>query len=415
MQKKKLISSTEIATIINRYVSGESVKEIATLLNISKSTVWSHLRAAKLISKPKKGNPTFTDEQILELVKEIELGKSIRQIAKERELPYATIQKNLQKLNLGLKEKNKAGRSEKLSMEQIIEICLSYKEGTSSMELGKKYNVSKDTILKYIKDQNIEIRKDRKPRITKNTLSTNELEDIYLKYKQGFSIEYLATEYNIKAFSLRNQLKKCGFIISNIKIDSKQKREIRKKYKMGQSSVDLAKEYSVSHTLINEILTKRPNIQKHRHSSKTLKFNESKLTPEIIQEIFSKYSEGLDIHLIAESMQLTSAVVSKVINRRIQTNLTEEQIKELCLNYQKGEKVRFLAKNFGLSEEKIRIVFKSRGIEATNTIKLTPIQINEITDFYRKGYSATQISKTLNINESTVRYHIEKITNHKSN
>lgn len=414
MSQSDRLNIEKIKAILDKYVSGESVKDIAVSLSVSKSTVWSHLRTAKLISKPKKGSPTFTDEQILELVKEIELGKSIRQIANERGLPYTTIQKSLQKLNLGLKEKNKAGRSGKLSTQQITEICSNYKEGISSIELGKKYNVSKDTILKYIKEQDIEIRKDRKPRITKNTLSTNELEDIYLKYKQGLSIEHLATEYKVKAFSLRNQLKKHGFVISNIKIDSNQKRDICKKYKMGQSSVDLAKEYSVSHTLINEILSKYPSIQKHRHSSKTLKSNNSKLTPEIIREIFSKHSEGLTIHLIGECMQLSSSIVSKVINRRIQTNLTEEQIQKICVDYQRGEKIRFLAKNFGLSEEKIRIILKSRGIEATNANKLTPAEINEITDFYQKGSSAAQISKTLNINEPSVRYHIKKIINHKS-
>lgn len=413
MEKKKL-TATEITTILDRYIAGESVEDIARSLSISKSTVWSHLRVAKLISKPKKGNPSFTDEQILELVKEIELGKSIRQIAKERQLPYATVQKNLQKLNLDLKEKNRGGRTEKLSKEEIIQICLSYKEGVSSIELGKKYNVSKDTILKYIKEQNIEINRNSKQRITKNTLPINKLENIYLRYKEGISIETLAIEYNVKAFSLRNQLKKTGFILSNVKIDNREKREIRKKYKNGQSSVDLAKEYNVSHTLINEILSNRPNIEKHRHSSKTLKANESKLSSEIIQEIFNKHSNGFDIDLIAESLQLTPELVSKVINRRIKTNLAEEQIQKLCTEYEKGQKVLFLAKSFDLSEEKVRIILKSRGVKAINANKLTLGEINEITNFYQKGISPVKIAKILNINESTIRYHIKKTTKENS-
>lgn len=410
MQKKKL-GSTEIKSIINQYISGESVEKIAASLAISKSTAWSHLRAAGIISKPKKGNPTFTDEQLLEIVKEIEVGKSIRQIAKEKDLPYATVQKNLQKLNLGLKEKNRGGRTEKLSTEEVMAICLSYKEGVSSIELGKKYNVSKDTILKYIKEQNINVDKSSRKRITKNTLPINELENIHTRYKEGISIEVLAIERNISQLSLRNQLKKHGLVISNIKVTDKQKREIRKKYKKGQSSVDLAKEYNVSHTLINEILNNRPNIEKHRHSSKTLKANESKLSPEIIREIFSKHSEGFNIDLIAEQVQLTPNIVSKVINRRIKTNLTEEQIQKLCVDYEKGKKIRFLAKKLGLSEEKVRIILKSRGIKATNTNKLMPSKIRKIKSLYEKGVSATAIAELLSINERTIRYHLQKFTN----
>ena len=405
----------QIKDIVNKYLAGEDAETLATQFGVSKTSVWSYLRQLQVISKPKKGIITLGEDQLLDLAKEIENGKSIREAAKEKGIPYATLQSNLKKLNLDLSENKTIGRKEKLSVDQIAEICSKYKEGLSSIQLAEMYNVSKDTVLKCLKTNKIEInrsgREKNKNKKNASMFSFSELQSLHLQYKAGASIESLAKQYNVGQWYLRQQFKENNLSISNKKLSDIDKKDIKKRYKKGENIIDLAEIYNVSKTLISEILeSKGVKKREERRSTKSLKANKSKITPEAIQNILKRHSEGVDLNLLAQEVALPVTTVSKIINRRIKTNLKDEQIEELCQKYLQGEKIGMLATIFHLSQNKIRIILKSRGIPTQHTRKLTPSQKLEINQLYSLGCSPTAIATTFNVSPTTIRKLVNKLT-----
>lgn len=403
----KKLTEIQIQNISSKYLSGESISSLASNFGVSKNTIWAHLQNLNVITKRE---PTFGEKQLLDLAEEVSRGKSIRQVAKEKGVPYATLQTNLKKLNLDLAKNRKSGRKEVLSSEQVIEICSKYTQGLSSVKLGEIYNVSKDTIRKYLKENHVPMNPvgmHKYPDSTDNKLSFSQLENIYLQYKQGTNIESLGKQHNVSSYYLREQFKKNNLLVSNKKLTDKQKKEIVKRYKEGSNSIDLAREYNVSHTLINEILNAK-HIGKHRYSSKTIKANKSKLAPEVIQLILKKHYDGISVDLISQETEVPISVISKLVNRRIKTGLTEEEIRDLCQQYQEGQKTSILSEKFNLSLAKIAVLLKSRGIQAVHTNKLTPDQKKEIEALYAQGFRIAYIAKCFNISDTSIRYIINK-------
>lgn len=89
----------------------------------------------------------------------------------------------------------------KLSIKDIQDICDSYRYGSTCEEIGKKYNLSRGTVLNILHDNNVEVRKCGRRRKLSNSSTICKL------YKQGYSSTQLGKLFNLARSTIRTILR----------------------------------------------------------------------------------------------------------------------------------------------------------------------------------------------------------------
>lgn len=129
--------------IKNLYLSGRSIREIASQLNMSYSTVRKILKDSKIQFRGRISYETINE--IIELAKQ---GYSANKISKLKKLNINTVLRILKKYKL-VKTKRK------LSSEDIEKIKNMYLNGESIYRIAKLLNISTNLVVYHLKKLNI--------------------------------------------------------------------------------------------------------------------------------------------------------------------------------------------------------------------------------------------------------------------
>jgi len=101
-------------------------------------------------------------------------------------------------------------RRKKITPEQELEICSRYIAGESSIALGKEYKVTNNTILKYLKRNEVARRTRNETQMGKSKIAPAKQQDIINRYSQGERSKALAVEYKVSHGTILNILRKAG-------------------------------------------------------------------------------------------------------------------------------------------------------------------------------------------------------------
>ena len=186
-----------------------------------------------------------------EIIRKYQNGMSANELAKEYYVSKPTIGRLLKREEIKIRHGSEAYLGKVLPAEEIIK---KYQGGMNTYELAKEYNVSDSTIGCLLKNAGVKMRRLSEARFGKILPSKN----IITQYQNGMSMPQLSKQYRISEHAITNLLKK-----ENIKIrhgsEAKLRmilpsREIAEKYQNGMNTVELAKEYNVTYPTIKRLL-----------------------------------------------------------------------------------------------------------------------------------------------------------------
>lgn len=243
-------------------------------------------------------------------------GKTVKELADEYDVNLQTIYRILKKCEV---KPAGAGRPKTFSSEQEDKIIEEYENGISSVDIAKKYKVSATTVLNVIKSKGVPIRKSGP--------------------QQGKDVD----TYNFKR-----------------KVAKDDHEAIAEKYQQGESTPKLAKEFGVSRERICKIL-----------DSMGVDRRSKKINPEEIKRILDLYQIGHSIKVISEKTDRSqSTIVSILSSKGIKIErgrgvrkIKKEDYAELIKRYQKGDKLKDIAKTYGVKAPTIGHILKTLGIE----------------------------------------------------
>ena len=158
-------------------------------------------------------------------------------------------------------KKDQIPHNKLFTLEQQEEICKQYINGLSTVEIGKAYDCHKSIISRLLVGCNVKMRHAGHyaiGRVPPNKLFTDEQEkeicDIYIN-NINLNITSVARIYGCDRTVISDILDKRKIVKrSRSRLTDVQKEMIREEYKMGRSSLKLAKRYDVSKTTILRFL-----------------------------------------------------------------------------------------------------------------------------------------------------------------
>ncbi len=184
-------------------------------------------------------------QQIHKLHKE---GKTLREIAQQLQYHHKTISKYLKQM--GAKITNKGNTGKLLPITQLTYktikdrdqiITSEYQKGIGSTSIARNLNISKRTVLRILKKNNIKCN-------NKYTKSRPSKQVVKEKYTSGIRIEKIALQHNVPDYVIRQQL---GDLIRTPGETMSQLRGLEKKitrlYQDGLSTYDIADVLGLSH------------------------------------------------------------------------------------------------------------------------------------------------------------------------
>lgn len=210
-RKAKLITPEKEAEIISLYQQGFNLKKITTIYGVSPQRIKEIIEKNNIVIRTSKSyNIKLTPEKEAEIINLYQQGFSLKKIVDICNLSDSSVFKALHKNNV---ETNKIrGRQPKVvTPEQELEVINLYQQGFNTQEVSNMCKIPKATITKKLKQNNITIRnynRNSNPNnYSLNTTREQELEIINL-YKQGHSVELIASICKIPHPVVRNRLKK---------------------------------------------------------------------------------------------------------------------------------------------------------------------------------------------------------------
>lgn len=145
MAERKKITKEEIDRICELYEDGLSVSEMVKVTNIKQKIIYEILR--KNDFKLTRIHGRIAKEIIDKYLQ----GQNIKQLSDEYNFKDSTISKFLKNNNIEI-------RKEKFNEEEKNNICLDYQNGLSEKKVGEKYNTYPRTIRKILKEKGVTIR-----------------------------------------------------------------------------------------------------------------------------------------------------------------------------------------------------------------------------------------------------------------
>ena len=331
-QKQKI--DLPINEIVKKWKRGSTKTELAIEYGISYFTINSRISEYyEKIEKPKRRQKI--ELPINEIIEKWKQGATQRELAKEYGVSVNTIGRRIAEYHKKI-GKPRPRPKPKPRMELLIdEIVEKWKQGATQRELAKEYEISYFTINSRISEYYEKIGKPR-PRPKPKPRMELPIDEIVEKWKQGSTIKELAKEYGVSQTTINKRISEYYENIGKSKPKRKTKKElpideIVEKWEKGVTQRELTKEYGVSYrtiqSRISQYYDKNEDNEKIKKDEKKLKVMKSS---SIIAEYLKK---GLTIEQI-ESIALKQNIIipQKVIEKAIQRNEQLEKNKEEELN-----------------------------------------------------------------------------------
>lgn len=134
-KKPKLLSDAQIAEAAERWVKGETLKDIALSYGVSTERLWAYTKIAR-IGKSRK---SLTDAQIAEAVECWVQGESLKDIASRYGISVALIRLYTR---IGRARKKRISRPFSISEQQISAAMVQWELGVPTNAIAEEYGVS---------------------------------------------------------------------------------------------------------------------------------------------------------------------------------------------------------------------------------------------------------------------------------
>lgn len=301
------------------YKEGKTITEIARKFEVSHNTIKSRIKELGIY----EGNNRTTyrknvdNEKLIEMYKE---GYSLEDIAKTVGMSSWGVRDRLKMLGEYYVRDN-VKRKRKVSDKDIIEL---YNKGTSISEIANKHNVTYCNVLQRVKELGIYKRRGDRPDIKgeKNPLYRDDVDNKKLidMYNEGYSIAYLAKEFNMSKGGILNRVKalgvyrkrgsKYGMPVINGK--NKNDDEMIDLYKSGVRISELAKKYNMTYKGIQYRLKVLGAYEKKGIEGEN---NPAYRNDVDNDKIINMYKNGISVAKIADTVGMSKSGIVKRLKR----------------------------------------------------------------------------------------------------
>lgn len=312
MGKGKTLTEEQVKEIIQQYLLQKPIIEIAKTLQISKSSIWSHLRTQGLISTSKRAR-IFTNEQVEEINSLYIQGNSSRKIASILGVAVSTVTQVLKDKNIKLDRTGRPKITDTLSQDEINKIITMYSNGIPTSQIGHHFNLSRDVIRKYLHTWGVPV---KKAPLYKKLLSNEQITSICNLYQQRETIDNLATAYNLNQNTIKTILRDNNVKVSHKKIESnkkvlslEQQQEVIMAYKQGGNFLDIGEKFGVSKYTIERII-KTNNIPIKKNYKRALSSKKEK-------EVIEAYKKRVAISDIAKDFSVSENTIRRILKANI--------------------------------------------------------------------------------------------------
>ena len=301
-----------------------------------------------------------------------------------------------------------------------------YKDGENSVEIAKDYNCSAATILKVIKSVDSSIIRSKgkcpKPRAL-TSKAWNDANEITERYKNGESSYALSKEYGCSAATILKIIRSVDDSIVRIGKTNKNYQskawdnanEIAERYKNGESSYVLSKEYGYSAATIIKIVRSVDSDIIIRDKNNKKRSSKAWGDANIITE---RYRNGESSKQLSKDYKTSPGTIIKIVrsidSSIIRSNLsssfnnkidfTDDDVKHIVHWYANGGTLSDIAKNYNCSTRPIKRVLKENNITLRGN---TPYK----TSYYEsKGYVDMKDGTDISMGNKEVN-EIDELTN----
>ncbi|WP_048191062.1 helix-turn-helix domain-containing protein [Methanobacterium sp. SMA-27] len=250
---KRIITPEIERHICKEYQKGTPTGELASNCEVSRKTILKYLKKnnIKLNPKSKKVYPHLSVEEEENICNDYLDGLSSVKIANMYRRNPNTIIKVLRRNNIEIKS---SGRVQKVNTDNQTTICKKYKLGATTYDLADEFDVSPVTIHTILKIHKIEIRKRGEHSIIFSKL---DIKQICNAYDEGSTSLELGEKYNCSPSSIINVLQENSIKIRDSTIfNVKEEKSICTEYKRGLNIKEVAKKYNCHVLTIYGILNK---------------------------------------------------------------------------------------------------------------------------------------------------------------
>ncbi len=403
---KKYFSPEQIEYIVTKYTSKEkSCTTLGKEFSCDTETISRVLKENNIEIKDHR-ILEFTTEQVEYIINEYKNGKSSVLIGKEFNCSDNVISRLLKTNNIIV------SKTKILSENDINNIINGYKNENKTLEeIGQEFDIPTKRVSTILKENNIEV-------VNKlvKTFSNDDIKTIIKLYTIDFiSLKKIGEKYGCGKSVISNLLKKHNIEVfdRNLKQHLLDDKTICDEHINGSTITEIAKKYNSTDTVITAILKKNDiEIINHRN------YNYSE---EQIKELIRLYTVELKTSFeLAELFDCTVVRVNKILNdnnigiiRRAANKKTfneEDTNKIIELFKSKTKTFDEIGKMFDCSGDIISRVLNEAGINTSRNIVLSEEEIKNICDDYvinnigsttlarKYGFSSSFISKILKEN-----------------
>jgi transposase len=298
--------------MIKLYWQGYSTYQLAEKFNISRTSVKRifNRNDVKIYSVPAKKSTIVRKikesqyPKIIELYKE---GLTQEKIGKLYDVTEETIRKILHKNNVPIRKNS----SQKLFKKQIKEIIKLYEQDVSTINISEQFNVDKSTIKRLLKKNDVEM---KGPGYFNKKITENQESEMIILYQQGLSLSKVAEKLGISGETVNKFLKNNNIEIRDgaeyhKKVNSEIEKKIIALYNQNVLLKKIAQELNLSPNTVS-ITLKRNNIEVINFYQNHKKINENDK-----KEILNLYQNGLLMREIAPKFNISESSVSKIIKK----------------------------------------------------------------------------------------------------
>lgn len=202
------IPTAEHSSIINRYKAGEGSTTIAKSYNCNDSQIVSILN---------EHNVPLRKTQIIvrlfpyyeSILRRYKTGESMPQIAKDFDVCWQTIKRIL--VRQGEKIRSMEETKRVISSEDRDKVCNLYREGKSYSEIAREFNCSVCAVVRVLKLGNVKPRSISESRWPNNGIPAELEIEVCERYKAGEPTRNLVRDYQVEQSSIFRLLKRKGY------------------------------------------------------------------------------------------------------------------------------------------------------------------------------------------------------------
>ena len=368
LRPQRCFSDAQEAEICSRYQNGETSSQLGKAFGVNSGTIGQILKRNRVKARSRsESGRKYTDAQEADFCQQYLAGSSFRQVAESFGVSASNVRDALRRQ--GVKSRSISEATKSLSNSQEQEICRRYIAGESGPKLGQAFGVNGCTIMETLKRNGLEARSARE---AKGGLTDAQDAELCRRYKVGESTGQLAASFDVSQTSVKNILKRHGVKARSARearggLTDAQEAELCSRYEAGETTIRLAAAFGIGSTSTISAILKRKGIQ-----ARSLKEAHGGLTAAQEAEVCARYQSGEATPQLGKAFGINTASIGRILKRNgiearsmreIKGGLTDDQEAEVCERYKYGETSPQLGKAFGVSPNCICNILARNNVE----------------------------------------------------